>query len=453
MYTLLLSVLLMFSSACNSDDPLVVNPPNGEDEPKEETYNPDKFQNLPDISDVVMYEVNMRAFSNEGTFDGVTVRLDSIQALGVNVIWLMPIYPIGELKGVGSPYCVKDYKAVNEEYGTLTDLRELIEKAHELDMAVILDWVANHTAWDNEWIENDDWYTKDADGNIVQANDWTDVADLNFDSEEMRSAMIDAMKYWLDAANIDGYRCDYADGVPVDFWKTALKEVRDEDGRDLIFFAEGTRKENYSAGFDINFGWRVYGSIKGIIADNKPAGGLFTAHASDYTNVPDSVEMLHFITNHDDNAWDNTPDKLFVNQRGAMAAFVASTFVGGVLLIYNGQEIGYPYQLSFFTKTPINWNLNPEILSEYKKLMGIRKGNDAVRKGSLEKYSHNDVVAFKRVLGSEEVVVIVNVRNKAIDFNLPGELQSVTKTNLLTGENVELEETVQLGAFEYLILK
>lgn len=451
MYTLLLSLFLLVSSACN-DEPLVINPPSGGEEEQEETL-PVKFQNLPAISDVVMYEVNMRAFSSAGTFDGVTARLDSIAALGVNVIWLMPIYPIGELKGVGSPYCVKDYQAVNSEYGTLNDLKELVDKAHDLEMAVILDWVANHTAWDNDWIDNDGWYTTDASGNIVEANGWTDVADLNFDNMEMREAMIEAMKYWLDAANIDGYRCDYADGVPVDFWETAITSLREEDGRDLIFFAEGTRKENYAAGFDINFGWNMYGSIKGIVADGKHASGVFNAHANDYSNVPDGVEMLHFITNHDDNAWDDTPDKLFVSQDGAMAAFVVTSFIGGVPLLYNGQEIGYPYKLSFFTKTPINWNLNPEITALYKKLLSIRQENEAIRKGSVEKFVDNDVVAFKRSTTDNAVFVLVNVRNKAVDYTLPESLKATEKKNLITGETIVLKETIELGPFEYLLIK
>jgi len=186
------------------------------------------FANMPATDDVVMYEVNLRAFSANGNLQGVTSRLDEIKALGVNVIWLMPIHPVGILNGINSPYCVKDYKGVGTEYGTLEDVRTLTTEAHNRGMAVILDWVANHTSWDNPWIQNTDWYTKNNAGNIVHppGTNWTDVADLNFDNSDMRLAMIDAMQYWILEANIDGFRCDYADGVPFSFWNQAINKLK-----------------------------------------------------------------------------------------------------------------------------------------------------------------------------------------------------------------------------------
>ncbi|HPI05949.1 MAG TPA: alpha-amylase family glycosyl hydrolase, partial [Saprospiraceae bacterium] len=180
------------------------------------------FDQVPATSDIVLYEVNLRAFSAAGNLKGVEARLDSIKNLGVNVVWLMPIYPIGELNAIGSPYAVKDYFKVNPDYGTLEDLRELVKASHQRGMAVMLDWVGNHTAWDNSWIQTKAWYTQDASGSIVSPNTWTDVADLNFSSMAMRKEMIKAMKYWVLEANVDGYRCDYAEGVPNDFWKQAI---------------------------------------------------------------------------------------------------------------------------------------------------------------------------------------------------------------------------------------
>ena len=166
-----------------------------------------------------MYEVNMQTYT-PANFQGVAARLDSIKALGVNVIWLMPTYPIGVLKAVGSPYAVKDYKGVNTNFGTLDDLRSLVAQAHSRNMAVVLDWVADHTSWDNAWISNKSWYKQDASGNIIipPGTNYQDVAALNYNSTAMRSAMIKAMKYWVLTANVDGYRCDYADAVPADFW-------------------------------------------------------------------------------------------------------------------------------------------------------------------------------------------------------------------------------------------
>lgn len=214
------SLAILISCEQDSDPPPDDNNGNNNDT----AYHAIPFDNVPATVDVVMYEVNLRAFSSTGDLQGVINRLDEIKSLGVNVIWIMPIHPIGEINSVNSPYSVKDYKAVSSEYGTLEDLRNLTAEAHERDMAVIMDWIANHTAWDNEWINNKSWYTQDGNGNIVHppGTNWLDVADLNYENMDMQNAMIDAMKYWILQANVDGFRCDYADGVPYEFWKRAI---------------------------------------------------------------------------------------------------------------------------------------------------------------------------------------------------------------------------------------
>jgi glycosidase len=180
-----------------------------------------KFQ-LPAVSDIAMYQVNPRVFAPSNSLNAVAARIDSISALGVNVMWVMPIYPIGKVKSKNSPYSISDYKAIAPEFGTINDLKHLVQVCHEHGMGIILDWVANHTAWDNVWMkDHKDWYTQDENGNVIYPahTDWTDVADLNYDNREMRAAMIDAMKFWIVNCGIDGFRCDVADGVPADFWK------------------------------------------------------------------------------------------------------------------------------------------------------------------------------------------------------------------------------------------
>lgn len=175
------------------------------------------FSEVPDPRDAVIYQVNTRAFSATHNFQGVTARLDSIKNLGVNVIYLMPIYTVGSLKSINSPYCIKNYKGISPEFGTMTDLRTLVDGAHARGMSVMLDWVANHTAWDHAWMTNKAWYKQDASGNIVSPNGWTDVAQLDFSNTAMRLEMIYSMKYWVYEANVDGFRCDYADGPPATF--------------------------------------------------------------------------------------------------------------------------------------------------------------------------------------------------------------------------------------------
>src|SRR5690606_22086266 len=206
------------------------------------------------------YQVNVRAFSEEGTLNGVRERLDHIKTLGANVVYLMPIYPVGQVNSVGelgSPYSIKNYKTISPEYGTLDDLRALVEEAHAMDMAVIMDWVANHTSWDNAWIYNHpEWYLKDENGEITHppGTNWNDVAQLDFNNNELRAAMVDVMSYWVYNANIDGFRCDYADGVQQSFWAEAIPAVRSIKNQDLLMLAEGTRRNHFDVGFDYTFG-------------------------------------------------------------------------------------------------------------------------------------------------------------------------------------------------------
>ena len=223
------------------------------------------FTKVPSPKDAIIYQVNIRAFSAAGNLKEVTDRLDSIKNLGANVVYLMPIYPVGTLRAVNSPYAVKDYKAVGSEFGTLDDLRNLVSEAHNRNMAVIMDWVANHTSWDNAWISNKSWYQQDSSGNIVSPAGYNDVAQLNFNNDTMRSAMIEAMRYWIFTANIDGYRCDFADNVPFDFWKQALTSLKSISSHQLLFFAEGTRSDHFRAGFDLNFGFAFFSKMKLVI--------------------------------------------------------------------------------------------------------------------------------------------------------------------------------------------
>lgn len=414
------------------------------------------FSNVPNTSDIILYEVNFYAFSPQRNLEGVRLKLDSLENLGVNTIWLMPVYPIGEEKAIGSPYAVKDYMSVNPDFGTLDDLRLLVEEAHDRDMAVILDWVANHTAWDNAWIKNKSWYTQDGGGNIISANGWTDVADLNFSNSDMRKEMIKAMKYWILEANVDGFRCDYADGVPMDFWSQAIDTLKKIPERKLILFAEGTSKELFNAGFDLTFGWAFYGQLKEIFNTNKSVQGLLNVNITDYSGVPEGSHILRFTSNHDDDAWDDTPLEIFKSMEGSMAAFVLTSYLGGVPLIYNGQEVGCPVKLGFFSNsyTSINWNLNPGLKSQYKSIIEFRKSSDAVKNGTVESLDANtDVISIKRKSGTEEVIVIVNVRNSLKEYQVPASLANTIWKNALTGETINMANGLQLDPYSYYILK
>lgn len=413
------------------------------------------FEDVPDTEDIVMYELNPKVFSNLGNLQGVENRLDEIKELGINVVWLMPVYPTGEENSVGSPYAVKDYRSVNPDYGTIDDLKSLVEKAHDRDMAVILDWVANHTAWDNPWIENRDWYEQDANGNITYPNNWQDVAELNFDNAEMRKRMISAMKFWVEEANIDGYRCDYADGVPFDFWQQAMDTLYSIPGRDLIMFAEGTREDHYAAGFDLTFGWYYYDRLKRVYNNGQHASTLADAHAADYSSLAGGDHVLRFVDNHDFNAWEHTPLQVFNGAEGTLAAFAVTTYMGGVPLIYNGQEVATEEQLPFFEghDVAIDWSQRPDILQKYKDLLAVYHQEEALRSGSLSDHSTESVALFVKSKGEEQVIVAANLGENPANAEIPEEYSQQTYINLINGEEVLLGSTYLLAGYEYVVLK
>lgn len=450
---LVLPTSMVGGSCTKESDPMPKKPVTTEEEPKQ--YG-EPFANVPAAEDIVMYEVNLWAFSEEGNIDGVKGKLDHLKELGVNVLWLMPIYEIGDVKGIGSPYAIKNYKKINPAFGTLDNLRELVKEAHVRDIAVMLDWVANHTAWDHAWIQNPTWYTRDGSGNIIspQGMGWNDVADLNFSSSAMRKEMIKAMKYWVLEANVDGFRCDYAEGVPNDFWKQAIDTLRNIPDRKLIMFAEAARKDLLSSGFDLVFGWNFYGNLKEVYESNASANLIVSAHTSDYTGVPAGKHILRWTSNHDENAWDDTPVNIFGGQAGALAAWIVTSYMGGVPLIYNGQEVGFNSKIPFFqnSSTKINWDANPGILEQYKKLLAFRQYNPAVRKGNLETFNSADVMAFRKTLVDEQVVVLVNLRNSVEDLIVPPSVTGAVLTDVMTGESTILSEEVTLQPFEYRIL-
>jgi glycosidase len=414
------------------------------------------YASMPATEDAVIYEVNLRAFSSTGDLQGVINRLNEIKALGVNTIWLMPIYEEGILNTVHSPYCVKDYKKVSTEYGSLEDLRALTTLAHQLGMSVILDWVANHTSWDNAWISaHPDWYSQDAAGNIIipPGTNWNDVADLNFNNTNMKLAMIDAMKYWVLEANVDGFRCDYADGVPFEFWQQALTALEAIPNRDLLFLAEGTRADHYTAGFDLTYGWNFYTAAKNLWAGTASITNLYNTHLAEYTNMPAGKHKIRFTTNHDESAWDASPWSLFNGKAGALAASVSTIFMGGVPLIYTGQEVGRSTTTPFFTNSPINWTINQDMLQAYKDMLAFHNESAAARKGSISNYAvSTNVLCAKKTLGTENVVIIVNVRNSNQMITIPSPLTG-SWTNALTNASYTLGSTVSLTPYQYIILK
>ena len=404
---------------------------------------------VPPLEKAVVYEANLRAEGPTGGFAQLTQRLDAIQALGVNVLWLMPVQPVGKLRsagGLGSPYATADYDRVNPEFGTVSDLKRLIAEAHNRRIAVILDWVANHTAWDNPWVKaHPDWYTHDAKGEIAipAGTNWQDAADLNYDNTALRSAMIASMKGWVERFGIDGFRFDTADWVPVDFWKEAVPALRKASPKPLFLLGEGFRKENSQAGFDLEYGWPFYDELVKIYRGGK-ASSLAAAAAKEKAN---GLAHLRFVTSHDKSAWEGTPFDYFKTSAGVQTAtLVTALYGGGVPLIYSGQEVGWSKRIPFFDRSTIDWAGHSEIGRWLGDLSRLREANQVFQTGDTEDLSNDDAIVFLRRKGSEEAVVFANVRDRAVSVPVPSE-QRGSWMDGMTQRKVDLLDSIEIPAY------
>lgn len=405
----------------------------------------------PETEDIVMYEINIKSFSSTRNLRGIINRLDAIKALGVNTIWLMPIYPVGTVSFFGSPYCVKNFTAVNPSFGTMSILQELVDKAHQRKLSVILDWVGNHTSWDNVWMSHPDWYTQNSSGQIMSpaGTTWADVADLNYNNAEMRTEMISAMRYWINVAGVDGFRCDAADYVPFDFWQQAITSLQTGRRKRLIMLAEGARNDHFAAGFDMNWSWNYVTSIKSVFNGANPSS-IFTTNTSEYATVPAGRRKLRFTTNHDES---NTalPVTVFTNKNGALCASAITIFLQGVPLLYSGQEVGVA-STSVYNGGTIDWTANADMLGAYQQLLAFYNTSAAARKGTLISYGDVNITAFTKTLGEEQILVMANTRASLKGFTVPSAL-SGTYLDVMTNTPITLSTSIGFSAYKYLILR
>lgn len=369
----------------------------------------------------VMYEVNIRQITEEGTLKAFTDQhLNRLKTLGVDVIWLMPVYPISvknRKEPLGSYYSVADYTGINPEFGTLEDMKDLVKKAHAAGMLVIFDWVANHSGWDNHWItEHPDWYTHNKKGQIIApVPDWSDVADLNYDNPGLRKAMTDAMKYWVKEVGIDGYRCDAAAMAPTDFWKSAWQSL--DSIRPLIKLAEAWEPELMANGFDAAYGWDLHHLMNDIARGTKKVDALHKYfNRIDTLYAPGDI-LLNFITNHDENSWQGTEYERMGKGVNCFAAF--TYIVPGMPLIYTGQEAALKKRLRFFAKDTVNWN-DTTLYSFYRRLDDLKHTNYALiagYKGNVFKFAMdtiaNTAVIFRQT-GNDKVVGVFNFSDSIV---------------------------------------
>ncbi len=390
-----------------------------------------------------IYEVNIRQYSPEGTFAAFTEDLPRLQEMGVRILWLMPIHPIGELnrKGtLGSYYSIRDYTAINPEFGDSHDFSELVETAQNLGMKVILDWVANHTAWDAVWTEsNPEFYLTDEDGNFFPpVDDWEDVIQLDVDNRDMWEAMIQAMEYWVREYNIDGFRADVAYMVPTEFWITARERL--EAFKPVFMLAEAEEPELHQA-FDMSYTWELAQTMRDFGAGNATLADFDTALENNFNRFHKRDFRMVFTTNHDENSWQGGDRDLYGDNFENMAVFAAT--VWGMPLIYNGQESGLNKQLEFFEKDEIEWD-DYRYQDFYATLLDINTRNQALFNGEIggdfRKMSTDrdeNIFSYKRIGHHEQVLVILNFSNEQIDFQFTDGHEG-TWTNVFDGSEMPI---------------
>jgi cyclomaltodextrinase / maltogenic alpha-amylase / neopullulanase len=406
-----------------------------------------------------IYEANIRQFSEEGTFNEFRKYVPELREMGIGIVWLMPIHPIGELnrKGtLGSYYSVKDYLDINPEFGTKEDFRALVEEIHNNDMYVIIDWVANHTSWDNNLTkEHPEWFTKDSAGNFVPpVADWSDVIDLDYDQPGLHRYMTDALLYWVREFDIDGYRCDVAEMVPLDFWLNARKEL--DEIKPVFMLAEGEHHELHQA-FDMTYSWNIFNIMKDIAKDKKTTADIYNYLEEEAKLYPPDAFRMRFTTNHDENTWNGTEQELF--GEGAETFSASTVIIPGMPLLYTGQEAGLNRRLEFFEKDPVEWK-ESNLKEVYTTLFNLKQSNQALFNG--EKGGEYIPV---RTSDTEKVFSLIRSGEKekifAI-FNFSGDERNIKPGNdiiegrykeLFSGNTTKLkgDSAIKLKAWEYLL--
>ena len=414
------------------------------------------------IADSNIYEVNIRQYSAEGSFNAFATSLPRLKDMGVEVLWIMPIHPIGKInrKGtLGSYYSISDFKAVNPEFGTTADFKNLVDLAHEMGMKVIMDWVANHAAWDNVWtIDHPEYFVRDEAGNFKPPYDWTDVIQIDHTNVAEQDAMIDAMKYWVTEFDIDGFRADLAHLTPLAFWKKARTAI--EPLKANLFWLAESEEVNYHEVFDATFTWEWMHRTESFYKGNSSLSSLYEVLAKYNAEFPETAYRMYFTSNHDENTWNGTGEEKYGDMLQCLAVF--SCTWNGIPMIYSGEELPNQKRLQFFEKDVIEWNGKYLLHDFYKTLLTLRKTNPALRSADAAVSTFHiiteggkNIMAFLRKNDNDEVLVFLNLSKDVSSVTIKDQLINNFYTNVFDGaENYLQPDTfIKMQPWDYLVFE
>lgn len=420
-----------------------------------------RIENAAWTADAVIYQLNTRQFTPEGTFKAAQKQLPRLASMGVDIIWLMPVHPIGEVnrKGtLGSPYAVRDYRAVSPELGTEAEFRAFVDEAHRLGLKVILDWVANHSAFDNPLTESHpEWYTRTPEGAMMSpaGTDWTDVADLDYSQAALRQYMTESLAFWVREYGIDGFRADVAGYVPTNFWETARAEL--DAIKPVFLLAEWEQRDLHTRAFDATYAWKWKEAIQGLVDSGEGAGPIRAYYTDQGESWPHSAMRMVYTENHDQNSWDRPAAEIY---GPAYEVAIALSFVGsGLPLIYNGQEADNDRKLEFFERDPIAWK-EGRLTGLFEKLIALKTANPALHNGrfgaamvEVPTSQTADVYAFTRGQKGARVFAVFNLSPRPHTITFSHARHHGTYTDAMTGAPALFAggETLDLPAWGYRI--
>ncbi len=427
------------------------------------------FAAVPGIDDMRIYEAFPRVFAENNSLQAIRSRLDKIQALNVNVIWIMPVFKMssketGGRAPYGSPYCMTDFYSIDPEFGTLNDLRALVDDAHARNISVILDLVTNSTGWDHSWVkEHPEFYAIDENGQMYCPNKgntpYNNSVQLDWNSPGLRKEFINIMKYWVAIANIDGYRCDSATWTPADFWEEAISAVRSmQPERRVIFLGEGTYIEGMEAGMDLCYGWNFCDTMEKLFNAEASVNDLFKANETEWEQIAglENKTKVRLSTNHDRSA-SASPVQKYGSREAAFAAFALAATMGGVPMIYGSQEVDFPERIPIFkgSSKQVDWSASPDTFERYRRIMQAT-ASETMRKGSLARIANDNIISFTRTYSDEEILVMVNPSAEKQNFTLPATYAGAQYENLMESSpadrNFSFGGISRLDAYAVLIL-